>query len=168
MKPISTVTQVTNSMKTVKLNQIVLLFSCFHEKAYLCPRVSVLNDLRFRYLREKMAYYIWAFPWAFLNEHTHKKTGNTEGTWDQKSRIPWSACRSVLWQDTEPQTAPDVLVGFLHGSHHHQCINVSIAVSHFGQKRLLNALNVNINGQNLCKVQTWKWFSSYKAKTKHQ
>ena len=44
-------TQVTNSMKTVKLNQIVLLFSCFHEKAYLCPRVSVLNDLRFRYLK---------------------------------------------------------------------------------------------------------------------
>ena len=26
-------------------------------------------------------------------------------------RFPWSACRSVLGQDTEPQTAPDVLVG---------------------------------------------------------
>ena len=28
-----------------------------------------------------------------------------------------SKCRSVLEQDTEPQTAPDVLVGTLHGSH---------------------------------------------------
>ena len=32
------------------------------------------------------------------------------------------ACRCVLEQDTEPQNAPDVLVGTLHGSHH--CINV--------------------------------------------
>ena len=38
--------------------------------------------------------------------------------------IPWSACRSVLGQDTAPQTAPDVVVGTLHGSHHHQCVNV--------------------------------------------
>ena len=37
-------------------------------------------------------------------------------------RIPSSACRSVLGQDIEPQTAPDVLVGTLHGSHHHQCM----------------------------------------------
>ena len=32
-------------------------------------------------------------------------------------RFPWSACWSVFGQDTEPQTAPDVLVGTLHGSH---------------------------------------------------
>ena len=31
-------------------------------------------------------------------------------------RFPWSACRSVLGQ---PQTAPDVLVSTLHGSHYH-------------------------------------------------
>ena len=39
-------------------------------------------------------------------------------------RFPWSACRSVLGQDTAPQTAPDAVVGTLHGSHHHQCVNV--------------------------------------------
>ena len=39
-------------------------------------------------------------------------------------RFPWSTCRSVLGQDTEPQTAPEVLVGTLRGSHHHQCMNV--------------------------------------------
>ena len=27
-------------------------------------------------------------------------------------------------QDTESRTAPDVLVGTLHGSHRHQCMNV--------------------------------------------
>ena len=32
--------------------------------------------------------------------------------------------QSVFWQDTESQTAPDVLVGTLHGSHRHQCMNV--------------------------------------------
>ena len=31
--------------------------------------------------------------------------------------FPWSACQSVSGQDTEPQTAPDVLVGTLHGSY---------------------------------------------------
>ena len=30
---------------------------------------------------------------------------------------------NVLGQNTEPQTAPDVLVGTLHGSHRHQCMN---------------------------------------------
>ena len=39
-------------------------------------------------------------------------------------RFPCSACQRVLGQDTEPQTAPDVLVGTLHGSHQHQCMNV--------------------------------------------
>ena len=34
------------------------------------------------------------------------------------------ACQSVLWQNTEPTPAPDVLVGTLHGSHHHQCRNI--------------------------------------------
>ena len=29
-----------------------------------------------------------------------------------------------LDRDTEPQTAPDVLIGTLHGSHCHQCMNV--------------------------------------------
>ena len=40
------------------------------------------------------------------------------------ARFPWSACRKVLGQDTEPHTAPDVLVCSLHGSYHHQCMNV--------------------------------------------
>ena len=38
-------------------------------------------------------------------------------------RFPWSACPRVLEQISERQTAPDVLVGTLHGSHHHQWIN---------------------------------------------
>ena len=33
--------------------------------------------------------------------------------------------RSVLGQDTEPQTAPDVLIGTLHGGYHYQCMNYS-------------------------------------------
>ena len=36
---------------------------------------------------------------------------------------PFSACQSVFGQDTEPQTAPDVLVRTLHGCHRHQCVN---------------------------------------------
>ena len=46
---------------------------------------------------------------------------------------------SVLRQDTEPPTAPDVLVGTLHGSHHHQCMNICMNYNYnpFGQKRLL-------------------------------
>ena len=39
-------------------------------------------------------------------------------------QFPWSACWSVLGHDTEPQTAPDVLVGTLHGSHHYHCLYV--------------------------------------------
>ena len=39
-------------------------------------------------------------------------------------RFPLSAYRSVFGQDTEPLTAPDVLVGTLHGNHRHQCMNV--------------------------------------------
>ena len=38
--------------------------------------------------------------------------------------FPWSACRSVLGQDTESQITPKVLVGTLHGINHHQCMNV--------------------------------------------
>ena len=56
-----------------------------------------------------------------------KETSRTfpaELTVFQLIRFPWSACWSVLGQDTEPQTAPDVLVGTLHGSHRHQCMNV--------------------------------------------
>ena len=53
--------------------------------------------------------------------------------------FPWSACWSVLGQDTEPQAAPDVLVGTLHGSYRHQCMNTWITVSRFGQKHLINA-----------------------------
>ena len=47
---------------------------------------------------------------------------------DRCFHFPWSACRGVLGQDTEPQTASDVLVGTLHGSHHHRCMNVWITV----------------------------------------
>ena len=46
----------------------------------------------------------------------------------------------VLGQDTESQTAPDVLVGILHCSYCYQCMYVWITVSYFGQKHLLNAL----------------------------
>ena len=41
-----------------------------------------------------------------------------EGCW-----FDLPACRSVLRHDTESQTAPDVLVSTLHGSHHHNCMN---------------------------------------------
>ena len=53
--------------------------------------------------------------------------------------IPWSACWSVLGQDTEPQTAPHVLVGSFN-----VWMCVWITVSHFRQKSLLH-VNVNIN-----------------------
>ena len=58
-------------------------------------------------------------------------------------RFPWSACGSV-------QTAPGVLVGTLHGSHHHQCVNVGITVSHFGQKLLIN---VDVDDSHVVKQQ---------------
>lgn len=56
----------------------------------------------------------------------------------------------VLGQDTEPNTAPDVLVGTLEGRHRHQCMNVWIAASRLWQKRLLNALKCKCKqlGQN--------------------
>ena len=43
--------------------------------------------------------------------------------------FPCSASWSVLGQDTQPQTAPDVLVSTLHGSHRHQCTNVCMNYS---------------------------------------
>ena len=54
--------------------------------------------------------------------------------------FPWSTCQSVLGQETEPQSAPDVLVGTLHGRHRRQWTYVWITVSYFGRKRRLNAL----------------------------
>ena len=57
-------------------------------------------------------------------------------------RFPWSAYQSVIGQDTEPQTAPDVLVGTLNGSRpatdRIQSTNVWITVSCFGPKCLIN------------------------------
>ena len=47
--------------------------------------------------------------------------------------FPWSACPSVLGQDTEPETAPDVLVGSSHGSHRHQCMNIWFTVVFIAQ-----------------------------------
>ena len=55
----------------------------------------------------------------------------TEGRWFDS---PWSACLSVLGQETEPQTAPDVLVGTLHGSNPRQFKFVWITVCRLGQK----------------------------------
>ena len=75
-----------------------------------------------------------------------------DGRWFE----PWlslAACRSVLGQDTEPQTAPDVLVDTLHGSHHHQCMNAWVTVGGFGQKRLINALN----DECACKLVSRLW-----------
>ena len=43
----------------------------------------------------------------------------SEGCW-----FDYPRCQSVLGQDTEPQTALDVLVGILHGSQRHQCLYV--------------------------------------------
>ena len=42
-------------------------------------------------------------------------------------------------EDTEPQTAPDVLVGTLHGSHRHHCMYELLQVA---LERLLNALKM--------------------------
>ena len=59
-------------------------------------------------------------------------------------RFSSSTCWSVFGQDTEPQTAPDVLVGTLHGSNRHLCMHVLITASQFGRKHLINALNVKV------------------------
>ena len=66
-----------------------------------------------------------------------------------------SACRSVLGQETEPQTAPDALVGTMHGSHCHQSMTIWLTESIFGQKHLLNALNVNANVNMLAIQQVY-------------
>ena len=63
----------------------------------------------------------------------------SEGHWFDS---PLSVCWNVLGQDTEPRTAPDVLVGTLHGCHCHQWITVS----RFGQKCLLNVYWFRIFG----------------------
>ena len=56
--------------------------------------------------------------------------------------FPCSACWSVLGQDTEPQTAPDVLVGTLHGSHHQPRMYIWIILKLIGQKCLLNVNSI--------------------------
>ena len=38
---------------------------------------------------------------------------------------------SVLEQDTEPSTSPDVLVSTLNGSHHHQYMNACMNYNKF-------------------------------------
>ena len=59
-----------------------------------------------------------------------------------------STCQHVLGQDTEPQTAPDVLVSTLHGATSIGVwMYVWIKVSCSIQKCLLNVLNVNIMHQ---------------------
>ena len=63
-------------------------------------------------------------------------------------------CPSVLGQDTEPQTAPDALVGTLHGSHHHQCMNVCVNYcKSLWTMHLLNALTCKCN-VNACGYRT--------------
>ena len=66
-----------------------------------------------------------------------------------RGKEPASCYRKVagsmcLGQDAKPQIAPDVLGGTLHGSHCHQHMNVSLTVSCFGPKCLVNSLNVNV------------------------
>ena len=59
----------------------------------------------------------------------------------------WHVIVSLGSTDTETQTAPDVLVSTLRGSHRHQCVSAMYAwvtVSRFGKKCLLNVLNVNV------------------------
>ena len=52
------------------------------------------------------------------------------------SEWPW-ATYWTLGQHTEPWTAPDVMVGTLHGSHHHECRReLKCTVCSFGQKHL--------------------------------
>ena len=68
-----------------------------------------------------------------------------------RASVLLSACWSVLGQDPEPQTAPDVLVATLHGSHCHQCINMwNYCKLLWRQKHLPNALNVNVK---FCSMQ---------------
>ena len=71
--------------------------------------------------------------WQWARTHNTKIAAAVTQGWSQRLVIgrslvqfPWSACQSVPGQDTEPQTTPDVLVGTLHGSHHHQCMNVCV------------------------------------------
>ena len=40
--------------------------------------------------------------------------------------VPLVCMSKCSWARYEPQTTPDVLVGTLHGSHHHQCMNVCV------------------------------------------
>ena len=69
-------------------------------------------------------HHFWKFKAEFTREMENKSllwfSGMLwEGRWFDS---PVSACWSVPGQDTELQTAPDVLVGTLHGSHRHQCM----------------------------------------------
>ena len=64
---------------------------------------------------------VWVCVWAGVALGQHLVIGRLLVRFPT---IPWYACQSVLGQDTEAQTAPDVLVGSLHGSRHHQCVNV--------------------------------------------
>lgn len=48
------------------------------------------------------------------------------GTCYRKVRFLGSACRGALGQTTEPQAAPDMLVGTLDGSHLNICMDVCV------------------------------------------
>ena len=70
-----------------------------------------------------------------------------EGCW---SDSPGLHIEVSLGNTTETQTAAEVLVGTLHGSHHLQCMNACI-IGRFEQKRLQNALKIqNMNTLPFC------------------
>ena len=78
--------------------------------------------------------------------------------------FPWPACQSALGLDSKPQTAPDVLVSTLHGSHHHQCMDVWITVSLFRKKHLLNALKCRVTSYNDLPYLSLRHFSTWIGK----
>ena len=77
----------------------------------------------------------------------------SEGCWFDS---PGLHVEESLGKILNPRTAPDVLVGTLHGGHHHQCMNVWITVSCFGQKRLLDV-------NELCVTKKKNIFISFKV-----
>ena len=77
-------------------------------------------------------------------------------------QFPWSACWSIKGQDTEPQTAPYVLVCTFHGSHHTfisvwmyvRNVNVRLTLAYVSWLTLAMFAS-STNTQQLDKVHAW-------------
>ena len=98
--------------------------------------------------------------WVWMSNGSFGSGALASCHWKVAGLIPLVCVLKCPWAGYWTPKAPDVLVGTLHDSHHHQCMNVWITVSRFGQKRLLKCPKKTPQC-SLPKRQKWPSFTSF-------